>query len=298
MLREMTTPEITTTTTTTATISAAAAAAIIIQPRRPEPEESEDQKIQKELDTIMAVLEDIQKSIPEGAYLRGMNALGALHRHKCSILIQQQRRRSSDMMNCWATLNEIEESDEDLYDEIMEVADDIVVELCGDDSSIFTDATYNLVHRGEEREIFQLLINYKPEEGNAGYEVSPMVLHHALQVIMSRLFEDTIHELEIVRPVSCQCGWRGAQGNWDRHLTNLRHLRWVVAERVLKMERRLTKARELVVARREPGLVYINELHSTPESRIAIAEAVHAAEMNGDRVIFVSADGGHMSWFA
>jgi hypothetical protein len=290
MLRtNMTTPE----------INIAAAAAIIIQPRRQEPQESEDQKIQKELDTIMAVLEDIQKTIPEGAYLRGMNALGALHRHKCTLLVQQQRRRRmDDMMNCWATLEEIEESDEPLYDEIMEVADDIVVELCGDDSSIFTDASYNLVHRGEEREIFQLLVNYKPEGGNAGYEASPMVLHHALQVIMTRLFEDTIHELDIVRPVSCQCGWRGPQGNWDRHLTNSRHLRWVVAERAQKMERRLTKARELVVARREPGLVYINELHSTAESRIAIAEAVDAAEINGDRVIFVRADGEHMSWFA
>jgi hypothetical protein len=293
----MTTPEMNT--------AAGAASPVIIQSRRPEQDEaeSEDQKIQQELDTIMAVLEDIQKEIPEGAYLRGMNALGALHRHKCTHLIQrqqqqQQRRRGSDMLNCWATLEEIEESDEDLYDEIMSVADDIVIEICGNDSSIFMDASYNLVHRGEEREIFQLLASYKPEEGNAGYETSPMVLHHAIQVIMSRLFEDTIHELDIVRPVSCQCGWRGTQGNWDRHLTNSRHLRWVVAERALKMERRLTKARELVVARREPGLVYLNELNSTAESRIAIAEAVHAAEMNGDRVIFVRADGENMSWFA
>jgi hypothetical protein len=295
----MTTPEMNT------AAGAGAASPVIIQSRRPEQDEaeSEDQKIQQELDTLMAVLEDIQKEIPEGAYLRGMNALGALHRHKCTHLIQrqqqqQQRRRGSDMLNCWATLEEIEESDEDLYDEIMSVADDIVIEICGNDSSIFMDASYNLVHRGEEREIFQLLASYKPEEGNAGYETSPMVLHHAIQVIMSRLFEDTIHELDIVRPVSCQCGWRGTQGNWDRHLTNSRHLRWVVAERALKMERRLTKARELVVARREPGLVYLNELNSTAESRIAIAEAVHAAEMNGDRVIFVRADGENMSWFA
>lgn len=295
----------TTQETNIAAVAAAAATAAIIQPRQLDQDEveSEDQKIQKELDTLMAVLEDIQKEIPEGAYLRGMNALGALHRHKCTHLIQrqqqqQQRRRGSDMLNCWATLEEIEESDDALYDEIMDVADEIVIELCGEDSSIFTDTTYNLVHRGEEREIFQLLVNYKPEEGNAGYETSPMVLHHAIQVIMSRLFEDTIHELDIVRPVSCQCGWRGTQGNWDRHLTNSRHLRWVVAERSLRMERRLTKARELVVARREPGLVYLNELHSTAESRIAIAEAVHAAETNGDRVIFVRADGENLSWFA
>ena len=54
-----------------------------------------------------------------------------------------------------------------------------------------------------------------------------MILHHAIQVIMDRLFEDTIYELDIVRPVSCQCGWRGAQGNWDRHISNARHQRWV-----------------------------------------------------------------------
>jgi hypothetical protein len=181
-------------------------------------------------------------------------------------------------------------------DEIMDVADNIVVELCGQDSSIYVDANHNLVERGEEKEIFDMLVNYKPEEGNAGYETSPMVLHHAIQVIMARLFDDTHHELEIVRPVSCQCGWRGAQGNWDRHMTNARHLRWVNAERERRTEMRLTKARETVIARREPGFVYINELHSTPESRIAIAEAVHAAELAGDRVIFMCAD-GRMSWF-
>ena len=123
-----------------------------------------------------------------------------------------------------------------------------------------------------------------------------MVLHHALQVIMTRLFDDTFNELEVVRPVSCQCGWRGAQGNWDRHVTNVRHVRWVNAEFERKSEKRLTKAREIVIARREPGIVYINELHSTPESRIAIEEAVHAAETAGERVIFMTAH-GELSWF-
>jgi len=256
--------------------------------------EKADNAVQMELDVMMEVLEDVQDKIPEGAYLRGMNALGALHKHKRTTL---SHRRPGEILSCWMTLEDIEETDEDLYDEIMDVADDIIRELCGDETSIFTDANYNLVHRGEEREIFQLLVNYKPEEGNAGYETSPMILHHAIQVLMSRLFEDTIYELDIVRPVSCQCGWRGVQGNWDRHVTNARHLRWVNIERERKSMMRLMKARENVVARREPGIVYINELHSTPESRIAIEEAIHAAETAGERVVFIYADGS-LSWFA
>jgi hypothetical protein len=255
--------------------------------------EQADEAIQKELDVMMEMLEEIQDKIPEGAYLRGMNALGALHKHKRTTL---GHRRPGDMLRCWLTLEEIEETDDDLYDEIMEVADEIVIELCGDESSIYLNDEHQLVHRGEEREVFQLLVNYKPEEGNAGYETSPMVLHHAIQVIMTRLFDDTFNELEVVRPVSCLCGWRGAQGNWDRHVTNARHLRWVNAERERKFEKRLTKAREIVIARREPGIVYINELHSTPESRIAIEEVVHAAETAGERVIFMTAH-DEMSWF-
>ena len=255
--------------------------------------EQANEAIQKELDVMMEMLEEIQDKIPEGAYLRGMNALGALHKHKRTTLSQ---RRPGDMLRCWLTLEEIEETDDDLYDEIMEVADEIVIELCGESSSIYLNDEHQLVHRGEEREVFQLLVNYKPEEGNAGYETSLMVLHHAIQVIMTRLFDDTFNELEVVRPVSCQCGWRGAQGNWDRHVTNARHLRWVNAERERKFEKRLTKAREIVIARREPGIVYINELHSTPESRIAIEEAVHAAETAGERVIFMTAH-DEMSWF-
>ena len=253
-----------------------------------------NEAIQKELDAMMEVLEEIQDKIPEGAYLRGMNALGALHKHKRTTLGQ---RRPGDMLHSWLTLEEIEATDDDLYDEIMDVADKIVIELCGDTTSIYLNDDHNLVHRGEEREIFQLLVNYKPEEGNAGYETSPMILHHAIQVIMTRLFDDTFHELEVVRPVSCQCGWRGAQGNWDRHVANARHLRWVDAERERKFEKKLAKAREIVIARREPGIVYINELHSTPESRIAIEEAVHAAETAGERVVFMCARTGRLSWF-
>jgi hypothetical protein len=56
-------------------------------------------------------------TIPEGAYLRGMNALGSLHRHKQTALTAI---RPGAILRCWKTLEEIEEEDEDIYDEIME----------------------------------------------------------------------------------------------------------------------------------------------------------------------------------
>jgi len=251
------------------------------------------ENLQKELNTLMDVLEGIQDRIPEGEYLRGMNALCSLHKQKQTTF---SRLRPGAILSCWKTLDEIEQDDEELYDEIMEVADNIVIEVCGGDVSIYTDDNFNLVHRGQEKEVFDLLINYKPEEGNAGYETSPMVLHHAIQMIMARLFDDTHHELEIVRPVSCECGWRGPQGNWDRHTANVRHQRWANAERERRSEKRLAEARQNIVARREQGIVYLNELHNTPESRIATIEAINAAESAGDRVIIMCAD-GTMSWF-
>ena len=252
--------------------------------------------LQKELDSLMDVLEEVKDKIPEGEYLRGMNALCSIHKQKRTTLAAAGMRHGA-ILGSWNTLSEILEDDEELYDEIMDVADDIVMELCGEDSSIYADNRHNLVHRGEEKEVFDMLINYRPEQGTAGYETSPIVLHHAIQVIMARLFDDTHNELEVVRPVSCQCGWRGAQGNWDRHITNVRHQRWVNTRREEKSQKRLAEAREIIVARREPGIVYLNELHSTPESRIATVEAIHAAESSGNRVIFMCADGA-MSWFA
>jgi hypothetical protein len=123
-----------------------------------------------------------------------------------------------------------------------------------------------------------------------------MVLHHAIQVIMVRLFDDTYHELEVVRPVSCQCGWRGAQGNWDRHISNARHQRWVIMERQIQFQRALTAARQQIVARREEGIVYIDEMHETPAVKIAREEAVAEAEAAGHRVVFVGAS-GQLSWF-
>ena len=250
--------------------------------------------IQKELDVMLEIFEEHQDKMPEGVYLRGMNALGALHRHKRTTMAA---RRPGDILRCWQTLDEIMEDDEDLYDEIMEVADDIMIEVCGVEATIYTDDNENLVPRGEEKELFDALVNYKPVEGNAGYETSPMVLHHAIQLIMARLFDDTYHELEIVRPVSCQCGWRGAQGNWDRHIDNVRHQRWAYTERERLSQKELAEARAIIVSHRQSGIVYINVLANTcPETRIATTEAVHAAELAGDRVVFVDAN-GTMSWF-
>ena len=249
--------------------------------------------MQEELNKMMEVLEEIQDKIPEGAYLRGMNALGAIHKQK---RIAMAARRPGEMLQCWKTLDEIEENNEEVFEEIMEVADSIVMELCGEEATIYTGQG-PLVDRGEEKEIFEMLVNYKPEIGNVGYETSPMVLHHAIQFIMTRIFDETHSELEIVRPVTCQCGWRGIQGNWDNHVSKQRHQRWVVVERERKSMKRLAEARANIVARREPGIVYLNELYQTLESRIATEEAVRDAETNGNRVVFICRDGS-MSWFA
>jgi hypothetical protein len=251
------------------------------------------EKIQNELDTLMSVLEDIQGSIPEGAYLRGMNALGALHRHKQTALTAI---RPGAILQCWNTIEEIKEDDEELYCEIMDVADEIVGELCGEDSSIYSDDIYNLVHRGVEDDVFQALVNYKPEEGNAGYETSPMVLHHAIQMIMTRIFNDTYHELEIVRPVSCSCGWRGAQGNWDKHCNNRRHQRWANLQREKNFQAALELARARIVSRRENGIVFIDEIRETPAVKIAREEVIATAELRGERVVYINPN-GEMSWF-
>jgi hypothetical protein len=253
-------------------------------------------EIQNQLNIMMEIFENNYANMPEGEYLRGVNALCALHRHKQTTLQRRQQRRSGDILQTWMTLDEIITEDENLYDEIMNLADDIVIEVCGEEYTIYLHEEDNLAERGEEQEIFQLLMNYKPEEGNAGYESSPMVLHHALQVIMRRLFDDTYRELEIVRPVSCQCGWRGVQGNWDRHTTNARHQRWVNAERQHRFEKSLEDARKRIVARQEEGIVYIDELHETPEVKIARDEAICAAEAAGQRIIFMGAS-GRLSWF-
>lgn len=270
------------------------------------------EKIQSELETLMGILEDVQAIIPEGAYLRGMNALGALHRHKQTAL---SAIRPGAILRCWKTLDEIEQEDEEIYDEIMDVADEIVVEVCGQDSSIYSDERYNLVDRGQEGETFQALMNYKPREGNAGYETSPMVLHHAIQVIMERIFTDTYHELEIVRPVTCECGWRGAQGNWDRHIRNMRHQRWVNAENEKRESEnaarnaaicqneltRLAHEELFVKSRRENGIIYLKQedIQGSRISKNALEEFISAwTQLSGERVVFVSSETGELSWFA
>ena len=193
-------------------------------------ENSEDavtNPIQSQLNIIMEILEDNKDKLSDGIYLSGMNALGSLHKFK------QNSKKFSVNETVWMTNDDILE-DDDIYNEVMELADDIVVELCGDQSSIFDDNNNNLVHFGEEEIIFSLLVNYRPVEGNAGFNSHPMVLHHAIQVIMMRLFKDTTRELEIVRPANCKCGWRGTQGNWDRHIDNARHQKWVNQEKERK----------------------------------------------------------------
>jgi hypothetical protein len=193
-----------------------------------------DVDIQNQLDIVMAIIDENQDKMTDGEYLRAMNALGSLHKHKRTAFGGGTRHRAgggggAGGMERWLTLDDICDDDE-LYDEVMELADEIIIELCGDDSSIYASDDTLMVSRGEEEVVFDLVVNYKPEEGNAGYDASPLTLHCALQMITLRLFKDTHHELETVRPVSCQCGWRGAQGNWDRHIRNERHQRWVARE--------------------------------------------------------------------
>ena len=298
----------------------AAIAAMI--PRRETPV---DVDIQNQLDVVMAIIDENQDKMTDGEYLRAMNALGSLHKHKRTAF--GARRTAGTAVQGWLSFDEICDDDE-LFEEVMDLADNIVIELCGDGSSIYLDGDHNMVSRGEEDDVFDLVINYKPEEGNAGYESSPGMLHHALQMITSRIFKDTLHELDIVRPVSCPCGWRGAQGNWDRHIRNVRHQRWVA---VVREEHRIAAVRaaataaaaaaaaavalendveyqlsltyqtmmmsssgEEVVdsaaaAATDSDVVYIDEEHWTPESERRRYENIAAAMAAGKRIVFVGA---------
>jgi len=257
-----------------------------------------DADIQNQLDVVMSIIDENQDKITDGEYLRAMNALGSLHKHKRTAF---GARRPGSLLRGWMTHDDICEDDE-LYEEVMDLADSIVVELCGEGSSIYMDEDHNMVSRGEEYDVFELVMNYMPEEGNAGYESSPLILHHALQMIMLRIFRDTHHELEIVRPVSCQCGWRGAQGNWDRHIRNARHQRWVASEENRKAAiRAATASLEASSSssaadtdtdtESESDVVYIDEEHCTPESQMRRAETIAAAKAAGKRIVFVTASG-------
>ena len=279
----------------------AAVAAVAEETRRVTPV---DVDIQNQLDVIMAIVDENQDKMTDGEYLRVMNALGSLHKHKRTSF---GAHRPGAAVYGWMTHDEICDDDE-LYDEVMDLADDIVVELCGESSSIYLNDTHNMVSRGEEDDVFELVLNYKPEEGNAGYESSPMILHHALQMIMSRLFRDTLHELDIVRPVSCPCGWRGVQGNWDRHMQNARHQRWnterqsnrlaaimaasasvavasVVDTMVTEVEAKAAAEADAVVE--SSDVVYIDEEHWTPESQRRREELIAAAVAAGKRIVYI-----------
>lgn len=283
-----------------------------------------DVDIQNQLDIVMSIIDENQDKITDGEYLRAMNALGSLHKHKRTAAGFATGRRTGGAaaLAGWLSFDDLCD-DEDLYDEVMDLADDIIVELCGEETSIYTNDDDNMIHRGEEDHVFDLVINYKPEEGNAGYESSPQMLHHALQVIMMRIFKDTHHELEVVRPVSCPCGWRGAQGNWDRHIRNMRHQRWVVHEEnrnvavraaaasvaaaalenddeykvsrtyQMLMESDVDAAASAVsavsAAAGPRAVVYIYEEHWTPDRQSINARIIAAAEAAGKRVIFVPA---------
>ena len=291
----------------------AAIAAMI--PRRETPV---DVDIQNQLDVVMAIIDENQDKMTDGEYLRAMNALGSLHKHKRTAF--GARRTAGTAVQGWLSFDEICDDDE-LWEEVMELADNIVIELCGEGSSIYLDDDHNMVSRGEEDDVFDLVINYKPEEGNAGYESSPGMLHHALQMITSRIFKDTLHELDIVRPVSCPCGWRGAQGNWDRHIRNVRHQRWVavreehriaavraaaasVAAAALENDEEyqlsltyqtmMSSSGEVVVdsadaaaAATDSDVVYIDEEHWTPESERRRYENIAAAMAAGKRVVYI-----------
>ena len=251
-----------------------------------------DADIQKQLDVVMSIIDENQDKITDGEYLRAMNALGSLHKHKRTAF---GAHRPGALLRGWMTHDDICDDDE-LYDEVMDLADSIVVELCGEGSSIYMDDDHNMVSRGEEYDVFELVMNYQPEEGNAGYESSPLILHHALQMIMLRIFRDTHHELEMVRPVSCQCGWRGAQGNWDRHIRNARHQRWVASEENRKAAIRvattsLEASSSATDTESESDVVYIDEEHCTPESQMRRAETIAAAKAAGKRIVFVTASG-------
>ena len=181
---------------------------------------------QTQMDILMGILEDNQERIPEGDYLRGMNALGSLHKTKC---------RSEFMAGKEYMTHEDVCDDDQMFDRVMEVAEGIVSELCG--GSLVDDEEWErLVDPGEESTLFVLLINYRPVEGNAGFGVEPTVLHHALQFIYSRLVSEMSTELSNIRPAVCSCGWRGTQRNWDRHTRNRRHILWAEKQRMFNPE--------------------------------------------------------------
>ena len=284
-----------------------------------------DTDIQNQLDIVMAIIDENQDKITDGEYLRAMNALGSLHKHKRTAFgAQRAGGGGGGGVEGWLTLDDII-NDDQLYNEVMELANDIVVEICGENSSIYDADDHNMVSRGEEDDVFDLVLNYNPQEGNAGYDASPNMLHCAIRMITLRIFKDTYNELETVRPVSCQCGWRGAQGNWDRHVRNARHQRWVAAReenrraavraaaaslaaaaaadalalendedyQVSRMYRAFMDATDTTVAAvaasgtDSDDVIYIDEEHWTPESQRRREELIADAVAAGKRIVYI-----------
>ena len=176
---------------------------------------------QIQLDTLMGIFEDYKGNLAEGDYLRGMNALCSLHKIKT-----KQALLTGDT---WMTHADVCNND-DVFDDVSDIAEELAFELCG--ASIIDDD--RIVASGQETNLLSNLVNYRPTEGTAGYGVSPHILHHAQQFIYCRMFNDMFEELEMARPAVCECGWRGTQGNWDRHTNNVRHRRWVDRKTVVK----------------------------------------------------------------
>lgn len=191
-------------------------------PTTTEPEQqptTEIDAMQIELNTLMGVLDETQLQIPEGEYLRGMNALGSLHRIKNKIALKQNSRYTTrrEMFN---------DADETLGDAVIDLVDELLREIVG----FVPSDDEQLVEPGEEFLFITQIQQYQPTEGQPGYGVNPVIMHHAIQVIYEHVMSQMIDELEIIRPASCECGWRGKQGNWDRHTKNKRHLTWVAEE--------------------------------------------------------------------
>lgn len=174
---------------------------------------AEIQTQQSQLDILMGILEENQANMPEGDYLRGMNALCALHKKK----------GTNEMNTRFMTHEEVCE-DEEIFEPVIELAEDIVYEISG--GSIFDDD--KVVDSGEETAFLNQIINYQPAEGEAGFGANPHLMYHAQRFIYCRLYNDLIDELGSLRPAVCKCGWRGTQGNWERHTNNRRHKIWVV----------------------------------------------------------------------
>jgi hypothetical protein len=180
------------------------------------PQASDANKMQHNMDVLMDVLENNKELMPEGDYLRGMNALGTIHRvnNKDAVNNSSRYRTQEDLFD-----------DDYSRDLIYNLANDILGELRG----IRLSDDERIVEPDEEYALIIQIMEYRPEEGRPGYGVSPIIIHHAIQFIYQRMMSDMIDELKHIRPVVCECGWRGVQANWARHTKNQRHIRWIAS---------------------------------------------------------------------